>query len=107
MCRERELALDGAERLGEVVSALAERLLDEWLTVEIQDVESEDAHLDLDVLDLHILLLPRHKLLEGQNLLLINIPSHRFAVEHEALGVFLDPGVQLGQNIGILLGEVF
>jgi len=73
-------------------AALSERLLHDRLSIQVQKVKSEDAHLDLDVLNLDILLLSGHKLLERKDLLLHHFPSDRFAIQDEAGRVLLDPG---------------
>lgn len=67
-----------------------------YLAVEIEDVEREDADFDLHVLDLDILPLSRHKLLEWQHLLLNHVPGDCFAVKDKALGALLDPRWKLG-----------
>jgi hypothetical protein len=86
------------------VAALPERLFHNRLAIQVEQVKGEHAHFDLDILHLDVLLLARHKLLEGQDLFLLNVPRHGLAVQHEALGVLLDPGGQLGEDVWVLLG---
>jgi hypothetical protein len=104
---ERKLALDGLEGLVQQLPALPKRLLHDRLPVQVQQVEGKHAHFDFDIFHLHVLLLPRHELLEGQHLLLLHIPCYRLAVQHEALRVLLDPRRELGEDVGVLLGQVF
>lgn len=106
-CGERELALHRCKGLDHQITTMTERLLNQSLAVEVEQIKRKHAHLDLDVINLDVLLLPRHQLLERKNLLLHNVPSNSFAVENEALGVGLDPSMELGENVGILLGQIF
>jgi hypothetical protein len=106
-CGEGKLALDRPEGLVQQLAALPERFLHDSLAVQVEQVKREHAHLDLDILHLDVLLLPRHQLLEGQDLLLLDVPRHRLAVQDEALGVLFDPSRQLGKHIGVLLGQIF
>jgi hypothetical protein len=106
-CGKGKLALDRPEGLVQQLAALPERLLHDSLAVQVEQVKREHAHLDLDILHLDVLLLPRHQLLEGQDLLLLDVPRHRLAVQDEALGVLFDPSRQLGKHIGVLLGQIF
>lgn len=62
-----------------------------YLAVQIEDVEGEDADLDLHILDLDVFPLSCHQLLEGQHFLFNHIPRHRLTVKNEALRPFLDP----------------
>ena len=58
-----------------------------------QEVKSEDTDFDLHIFYLDIFPLASHQLLERKYLLFSNIPANGFAVEHEALGFWLDPSV--------------
>jgi hypothetical protein len=63
-----------------------------YFAIEEEQIKSKDADFDFDVLDLHILPLACHELLERQHFLLVNVPSYRFAVKDETRGAILDPG---------------
>lgn len=105
--RKGKLALYRRESLVEQRPALLQRPFHKRLSVQVQQVKGEHANLDLDVLNLHVLLLARHQLLERQHLLVNHIPGNRLAVHHKALGFVLHPRVQLGKNVRVLLGQVF
>src|SRR5690606_10793062 len=80
VCGKGKFALNGLERLVKQRTTLPEWLFHHRLAVEIEEVESEHAHLSLDVFCFDVLLLTRHELLEGEDLLLLDIPCYGLAV---------------------------
>src|SRR5436305_5960066 len=89
------------------LSPFTKGFFDRGLAVVEQDVKCENANLHLDVFSLDILPLSRHKLLERQYFLVLQVPCNRLAVKDETLCARLDPGIQFLQNVGVLFGEVF
>jgi hypothetical protein len=104
---EGKLALDRFERLVQQFTTFPERLVHDRLAVEVEKVECEHAHLDLDILSLDILLLARHELLEREHFLLLDIPRNRLTVENKTLGVLVDPSRQLLKDVRVFLGQIF
>jgi hypothetical protein len=88
------------------LASLTKRFLNNCFSVEVQKIECEYANLDLYILNLDILLLACHKLLEGQHLLLVNIPGYCLTIQDKALGIRLNPGVKFGKDIRVLLGKI-
>ena len=78
-----------------------------YLSIQEEQVKRKDAHSHSDIFRFHIFSLSRHELLERKNLFLVNIPRHRFAIQHEAFHVRLHPGRKLCQHVRILSGQVF
>jgi hypothetical protein len=56
-------------------------------------------HLDLDVLRLNVLPLPRRELLELEKTLFLRVPSDRFRVDDEGGGIVFD-ALRIGKDAG-------
>ena len=66
-----------------MVTSLREGLAQQRLTVEVEHVEGEDAHLHLEVVHVRILALARREHLEGHDRLLDAIVGDGLRVEYE------------------------
>lgn len=77
------------------------------LAVVEEHVEGEDTDFDFDVFDFDVFAFAGHELLEWKDFLLYRVPSYRFAIEDETLSFRLDPGVELGEDVGVLLRQIF
>ena len=90
-----------------MLTAFAEGLVDQGFAVQVKQIKGKHANLDLDVLNLDILLLASHQLLEGKYCFLLHIPSNGFAIQDEAFSALFDPCRQFAKDVWVLLAQVF
>mmetsp|Transcript_45116 Transcript_45116/g.110035 ORF Transcript_45116/g.110035 Transcript_45116/m.110035 type:complete len:442 (+) Transcript_45116:91-1416(+) len=95
---EHEQPLPLSEGCPQSLTALAQRALDEGLSVEVQHVECEEADLDLDVGLVRIFALPGAQNLERQDPLGLSVIRHNFTVQHKSLDALIrDVGHEIDQ----------
>eukprot|EP00965_Chrysotila_dentata_P050264 1665469-Pleurochrysis_carterae.AAC.2 len=104
--RKVKLAIDDVERGLELLAAEQERLLQQRLAVEEEQVEGEDAHLHRDVVDARVLALARREHLERLDLARLPVHRHRLRVQDERLNALAHRARDHRRNVGILRGHV-